>query len=80
MLWGKRGTPSRCTYLARDFEEAAQYGNVVLRVTYTPMLGQDNFEPGCWQMRVYAAIPLWDVELVGPDEVSGLHRTPLEQE
>jgi len=62
-LWGERGTPSRCTYLADDALTAAKFGEVLLEVEYTPggvdKIGQvDNYFPDCWQLRVYCPIPL----------------------
>lgn len=61
VLWGKRGDGmSRCTYLATKREEAAKYGEIVLRVEYIPGTHPDNFQPGCWQVRVYGPIPLKD--------------------
>jgi len=52
--------PGRCTYLAVDEEEAATYGEVVLEVEYDPDpdSGKDNYCAGCWQVRVYRAIPI----------------------
>jgi len=73
---------ARCTYLARDLEEARQYGDVILEVDYEPMLGQDNYEPGGWQIRVYTPIPLWNVKLLEEgtaekqEPASGVHEAP----
>jgi hypothetical protein len=64
ILWGKRNapsqhTPSRCTYLADKPEEAARYGSVVLAVGFRPQEDvPNNWNPGAWQCRVYAPIPL----------------------
>lgn len=46
------------TYLAVDKKEAACYGPIVLEVNYEPNQGNDNYQPGCWQTRVYVPIPL----------------------
>ncbi len=84
-LWGVHATipgrrPRRWTDLVDTVEEAQRHasaiGSVVLRVTYVPMLGQDNYEAGSNQVRVYDPIPIWDVELLNPDEVSGLREIP----
>jgi len=64
VLWGERGTPSRCTYLAADKKEASSYGSVVLEVEYEPKSGTDNWIPDCWQIRVYSPIPLECVRIV----------------
>ena len=68
VLWGKREiqgfTPSRCTYFAVSKEEAKQYGEVVLEADYEPGSEIDNYTPGCWQVRVYGAIPLSKIRQV----------------
>ena len=72
VLWGKRepitwedGTvtqPDRCTYLSvDDCLEAAQYGDIILEVDYTPGELRDNYSEGCWQVRVYDPIPVKNV-------------------
>lgn len=66
ILFGNRGTPSRCTYLATDKEEAMKYGPIVLQVQYDPAIHprDNNYIEGCWQVRVYEPIPLTDVEKI----------------
>lgn len=66
----------RCTYLAIDLEEAKQYGNVVLKVTYNPLddkgnvkknkrgLPINNYIKDCWQVRVYEPISISNVERI----------------
>lgn len=56
----------RCTYLAVDKDEAAQYGDVVLKVEYNPFKTpkHNNYIEDCWQVRVYEPIPLNDVERI----------------
>ena len=64
---------SRCTYLAVDEEEASCYGNVVLKVEYTPFDEKgniksdshgtlNNYIPDCWEIRVYEPIPIENVQ------------------
>jgi len=50
--------PSPCTYLAVDLEEAKQYGDVILEVEYNPTENPEmnNYQKGCWQLRVYEPI------------------------
>ena len=74
VLWGRRYVVDgdgkiirevgRCTYLAIDRAEAKHYGDVVLKVEYDPFKhpSYNNYEDGCWQVRVYEPIPLSDVE------------------
>ena len=66
ILFGERGTRSRCTYLAISKEEADEYGPVVLQVEYDPMMRpkNNNYVDGCWQVRVYEPIPLSKVTLL----------------
>lgn len=76
ILFGRRfivdndGNPikevDRCTYLAVDKEEAEQYGDVVLKVEYSPFQTpkHNNYIDGCWQVRVYEPIPLTDIERI----------------
>ena len=76
VLWGRRfivdnnGNPikevDRCTYLAVDKEVAEQFGDVVLKVEYSPFNNpkDNNYIEGCWQVRVYEPIPLTDVEVL----------------
>ena len=75
VLWGRRwitdndGTRikevDRCTYLAKDLEEAKCYGDTVLQVEYDPFISKrNNYIDGCWQMRVYEPIPLSQVKLL----------------
>lgn len=56
----KEYNPSRCTYLATDFNEAKYYGDIVLEVEYNPLLHpkMNNYIEGCWQLRVYEPIQL----------------------
>ena len=53
-------TPSRCTYLALDKDEAKMYGEIVLEVEYNVNKnpGMNNYAKDCWQIRVYEPIPL----------------------
>lgn len=85
MLWGLHETiPGRRTRRWTDLtntvdaaqKHATANGGVVLRVSYVPMLGRDNYEAGADQVRVYDPIPIWDVELLDPDAVSGLREIP----
>lgn len=56
---------SRCTYLAIDLEEAKCYGEVVLEVEYNPLNSKhNNYQEGCWQVRVYEAIPLENIKRI----------------
>jgi len=67
ILFGKRGKNiNRCTYLATDFNEAKNYGTVVLEVKYNPFRkpALNNFKFGCWQFRVYEPIGIKDVFLL----------------
>lgn len=67
VLFGRRGnTASRCTYLAKDKEEAEQYGDIVLEVEYNPLEHPDNnnYCSGCWQFRVYEPIPLKHLRVI----------------
>jgi len=63
VLFGERGTPSRCTYLAVDKEAAEHYGGVVLKVEYDPAIHpmDNNYVEGCWQVRVYEPIPIENI-------------------
>lgn len=65
VLWGVRNAPSRCTYLTPMIEEARCYGEIVLRVDYDPLEGDNNYVGGCWQHREYFPIALDQVILVG---------------
>lgn len=58
VLWGKRNTPSRCTYLALNYDDAKKFGEVVLEVDYEPKTLVDNYVDGCWQVRVYDPLPI----------------------
>ncbi len=60
VLFGERGTPSRCTYLAIERQEAEKYGKVVLQVDYDPFVHPEfnNYITDCWQIRVYEPILL----------------------
>ena len=64
VLFGERGTPSRCTYLATDKQEAEVYGKVILQVEYDPFLHpkENNYTPDCWQVRVYEPISIENVK------------------
>lgn len=66
VLWGLRGGPSRCTYLAADLEEAKCYGEVVLEIIYNPLedKGNNNYIENCWQMRVYSPISLENIRRI----------------
>lgn len=76
MLYGRRyvlnddGTINheidRCTYLAIDLDEAKQYGNIVLKVEYNPYEhpNKNNYMDGCWQVRVYEPIPMYNIQKV----------------
>ena len=66
---------SRCTYLATEFDEAKQYGDIVLSVEYEPLDEQgkhkrdkhgpvNNYDPDGWQLRVYEPIPLSSIQCV----------------
>ena len=68
ILYGIRGIfqgreMDRCTYLAVNVEEAKQYGPVLLQVEYDPFVNNkyNNYEEGCWQVRVYEPIPLQNI-------------------
>ena len=63
LLWGERGTPSRCTYLAIEKEHTLAHGDVLLQVDYDPSVNaqRNNYIEGCWQLRVYEPIPLSSV-------------------
>jgi len=64
-LWGVRNAPSRCTYLARRMEDAAEFGTVMLEVRFDPAVDTpNNYAVGAWQCRVYAPIPLKCVRVV----------------
>lgn len=63
-----RGEATPCTYLAVEEKEARMYGDTVLRVEYEPCKGDDNYNEGCWQMRVYVPIPLSNVTKLGVDD------------
>ena len=55
----------RCTYLAVDLEEAKCYGDVVLQVEYNPSNSKhNNYKEGCWQVRVYEPIPIYNIQEV----------------
>lgn len=58
VIWGIRNAPSRCTYLTPDFNEAGQYGDVVIVIDYDPSIGTNNYVEGCWQLREYDPIPI----------------------
>lgn len=86
-LFGYRGLGvSRCTYLTPNPIEALCYGDVLLRVRYNPLnrLGNrrrdhsgrlcNNYEPGCWQMRVYEPIAISSCRVV---DVATLLHNPL---
>ena len=67
VLWGKRGTPSRCTYLAKTLKSAKKFGSIVLVVWYDPDYGFEHgrcnkWSKGCWQLRVYE--PLIDFAFI----------------
>ena len=77
VLFGYRGLDvSRCTYLTPDPVEASCYGDILLEVQYNPVnrlgnrrrdrLGRllNNYESGCWQMRVYEPIPLQHCRMI----------------
>ena len=77
VLFGYRGLNiSRCTYLTPDPVEASCYGDILLEVQYNPLnhLGRrrrdscnrilNNYEPECWQMRVYEPILLQQCRLI----------------
>lgn len=72
ILFGRRISPitgkemSRCTYLATDKEEAACYGDIVLRVEYNPTEHPEmnNYINGCWQVRVYEPISINNIKRV----------------
>ena len=75
ILWGRRFIKDdygniiteidRCTYLATDKEEAEKYGNVVLEVEYDPLLScNNNYDPVCWQFRVYEPIEIKNIKVV----------------
>ncbi len=49
------------TYLAVSRKEAEHYGPIVLRVKYDPGSGKDNWQKGCWQVRVYTKILLVNI-------------------
>lgn len=59
-------TPSRCTYLAVNLEEAKEYGEIVLEVDYNPYKHrrENNYMPWCWQVRVYEPILLENLKVV----------------
>ena len=52
-----------CTYLAVDYKEAQQYGDVILEVEYDPTMNPDknNYEKDAWQCRVYEPIYKYSV-------------------
>ena len=54
---------SPCTYLAVDIKEAECYGDIILKVKYDPSINpnKNNYQKGCWQLRVYEPIPLKDI-------------------
>lgn len=59
VLWGRRGTASRCTYLTPSRRIASRYGSTVLQVEFDPETDiPNNWFDECWQCRVYAPIPL----------------------
>lgn len=68
-LWWERyvrwWSPSRCTYLTPDIEEAKKYWNIVLEVEYNPYKHrrENNYMKGCWQFRVYEPIPLENLKV-----------------
>lgn len=66
ILFGKRGTYSRCTYLATDIKEAKCYGNYILEVNYDPLINpnENNYIDGCWQLRIYEPIPISNIKLI----------------
>lgn len=55
---------SPCTYLATDFKEAKQYGDIILKVKYNPFKNpqMNNYCKGCWQVRVYE--PIYNYEVI----------------
>lgn len=66
ILFGERGTPSRCTYLACQKEDAEKYGDILLKVFYDPSINPEmnNYYPDIdiWQIRVYEPILICNVE------------------
>lgn len=66
VLFGERNTPSRCTYLAVNKEDAIGYGEILLEVEYNPFENrcQNNFNPESWQLRVYEPISINNVKIV----------------
>jgi RNA:NAD 2'-phosphotransferase (TPT1/KptA family) len=63
LLWGIRNTPSRCTYLASDLQEAVKYGEIILQIDYEPSAKEycNNWCEGCWQHREYEPIQLSNI-------------------
>lgn len=67
VLWGKRGTPSRATYLTPDLIVAQAYAKpYLLTVRYTPGARDekgplDNYFDESDQCRVYQPIPISDI-------------------
>lgn len=61
-------SPSRCTYLAVDKNEAKHYGEIVLEVEYNPIehREENNYQEWCWQVRVYEPIPIENIWLLNP--------------
>jgi len=55
--------PDPCTYLAINEKEARQYGDIVLGVEYDPLKNpkMNNYQDGCWQLRVYEPIPIKNI-------------------
>ncbi len=58
LLHTRNNNASPCVYLAKELEEAKQYGNVILKVEYDPNKNpsMNNYVDGCWQLRVYEPI------------------------
>jgi len=71
LLFGVRNAPSRVTYLANDFCEAVNYGDVVLKVEYDPTKKKwkNNWVPHGWQHREYRPIPVRLLSKVDQDIV-----------
>lgn len=63
----------RCTYLAKEPEEANNYGDVLLEVEYEPSQLDNNYKDGCWQVRVYEPIPIENVMEVKMQDIKPLY-------
>lgn len=55
---------SPVVYLATNIEEAKKHGEIVLKVDYDPTInpGKNNYNPHCWQLRVYEPIDLLKIK------------------